>query len=169
MSDVRVIGAAKIMGELKGITGRVVHGRAEACLMACRVFERHAKLYATGAGSPAGPHVGTGELRGSIQSRKLDTSSAQVAPAVEYAAYVEYGTGLFAEGGGGRKTPWVYRSAKTGQFVTTSGHVAMPFMRPAYETGKDEAGKVLAAHLAACVSFGKAGGSLTGPASPAEG
>jgi HK97 gp10 family phage protein len=140
MSDVRVIGAAKIMGELATITGNLMGQRAEACLRACYVFERRAKWYASG--NSGGPQVQTGTLRSSIQSRKTAADEAQVAPSAEYAAFVEYGT------------------SRAGAF---------PYMAPAYESGKDEAGKVLAAHLAACVSFGKAGGSLTGPASPAEG
>ena len=50
---------------------------------------------------------------------------------VEYAAYVEYGTGLFAEGGEGRKTPWVYYNEKLGRFVRTHGNPPQPYLRPA--------------------------------------
>lgn len=50
---------------------------------------------------------------------------------VEYAPYVEFGTGIHAEGGKGRKTPWVYKT-KRGWFFT-HGNVPQPYMRPAYE------------------------------------
>jgi len=42
---------------------------------------------------------GTGELRRSITSRVEDDKGIVYTP-LEYAPYVEYGTGLFAENGG---------------------------------------------------------------------
>ncbi len=48
----------------------------------------------------------------------------------EYAAYVELGTGIYAEGGGGRPTPWVYQDAK-GNWHMTHGNKAQPFLKPA--------------------------------------
>ena len=48
----------------------------------------------------------------------------------EYAAYVELGTGIHAEGGGGRPTPWVYQDAK-GNWHYTRGNKAQPFLKPA--------------------------------------
>lgn len=48
----------------------------------------------------------------------------------EYGAYVELGTGIYAEGGGGRPTPWVYQDAK-GNWHYTRGNKAQPFLKPA--------------------------------------
>lgn len=50
----------------------------------------------------------------------------------EYAVYHEMGTGKYAEGGGGRPTPWVYRSAD-GKYYRTEGMTPKPFIRPAFE------------------------------------
>ena len=69
-----------------------------------------------------------------------------VGPSTTYAPYLEYGTGIYAEGGKGRKTPWVYFSNKLGHFVTTSGMRAQPFIRP---TVAEDADKVQAAVSAA--------------------
>lgn len=49
---------------------------------------------------------------------------------VEYAAYVELGTGIYATQGGGRTTPWNYQD-KDGFWHTTYGSPAQPFLKPA--------------------------------------
>ena len=49
---------------------------------------------------------------------------------MEYAPYVERGTGIYTEGGGGRPTPWVYQDAK-GKWHWTRGNPAQPFLAPA--------------------------------------
>jgi len=45
-------------------------------------------------------------------------------------------TGFGAENGKGRKTPWTYYNKKLGQWVTTSGMMPQPFLRPAFHTQK---------------------------------
>ena len=53
--------------------------------------------------------------------------------AIEYSlidAAAELGTGIYAEGGGGRPTPWVYQDAK-GNWHYTRGNKAKPFLKPA--------------------------------------
>ena len=42
---------------------------------------------------------------------KTDESKVYVGTPVDYAVYNEYGTGIYAEGGKGRKTPWFYVDA----------------------------------------------------------
>ena len=54
---------------------------------------------------------------------------------LEYAPYIEYGTGLFAEDGDGRKTAWSYQDDE-GKWHTTSGMRPQPFMRPALTENK---------------------------------
>nr|DAW49209.1 MAG TPA: protein of unknown function (DUF4416) [Caudoviricetes sp.] len=49
---------------------------------------------------------------------------------VEYGVYQELGTGIYAEGGGGRPTPWVYQDEK-GNWHYTRGNKAHPFLKPA--------------------------------------
>lgn len=76
--------------------------------------------------------VQTGELRRSITS-KVENNGLEVTGTIytplEYAPYIEYGTGLFAEKGG-RTTPWCYQDDK-GEWHTTSGQPPQPYMRPA--------------------------------------
>jgi hypothetical protein len=75
--------------------------------------------------------VDTGNLRNSI-THVVDEQepTAIIGTDNEYAAYVELGTGIYAEGGGGRPTPWVYQDAK-GNWHYTRGNKAQPFLKPA--------------------------------------
>jgi len=92
-------------------------------------------------------HVDTGVLRGSIVTA-IDSSdnTGTVSTNIEYAPYIEFGTGIEAEGGLGRKTPWTYFSEKYG-WVTTSGHKPYPFMRPARDNNKDTIKKMFISEL----------------------
>lgn len=85
--------------------------------------------------------VDMGRLKSSIVTETTVLEEGIVEGAVgtnvEYASHVEFGTGVHAENGKGRKTPWTYKS-KTG-FVRTSGQTPQPFMRPALDSKKEEA------------------------------
>ena len=75
--------------------------------------------------------VDTGNLRNSITHLVDDQEPAAIIGTNnEYAAYVELGTGIYAEGGGGRPTPWVYQDAK-GNWHMTHGNKPQPFLKPA--------------------------------------
>lgn len=87
---------------------------------ACALVERSAKEKAP---------KGTGELRRSIAS-KVENQEGIVYSPLEYAPYVEYGTGLFAEDGGRTDVPWVYKDDE-GNWHTTSGQKPQPYLRPA--------------------------------------
>ena len=96
--------------------------------------------------------VDTGRLRASITTETSideDQVIALVGTNVEYATAVEYGTGVFAEDGKGRKTPWKWKGdgKKHRGWHTTSGYPAKPFLRPAYESRKLEAMRVIAEHF----------------------
>jgi hypothetical protein len=88
--------------------------------------------------------VDSGRLRGSIAIEPASGPgfSLLVGTKVQYAPYVEYGTGKFAEHPTipGRSTPWVYRTRKG--FFYTEGQRAQPFLHPAAE---DERPKFIAA------------------------
>lgn len=72
----------------------------------------------------------TGRLKNSITHERDDEKGqVQIGTNVEYAPYVEYGTGKFAKEGG-RQTPWRYRDLK-GNWHTTSGTRPQPFLTPA--------------------------------------
>ena len=88
----------------------------------------------------------TGELRRSITSRveqQGDDFVGIVYTPLEYAPYVEYGTGLFAEEGGRADTPWSYQNDK-GEWVSTSGMKPQPYMRPALDENREEILRILA-------------------------
>jgi HK97 gp10 family phage protein len=80
-----------------------------------------------------------GDLQQSITSKVERTNeeiTAIVYSPLEYAPYVEYGTGLFAEKGNGRQTPWGYEDEETGKTIWTRGQKPHPYMRPALEDNK---------------------------------
>ena len=79
---------------------------------------------------------GTGELRRSINSKVEDNKGIVFTP-LEYAPYVEYGTGLFAEEGGRKDVPWNYQDEK-GEWHRTSGMKPQPFMRPALNDNREK-------------------------------
>lgn len=76
--------------------------------------------------------VDTGRLRNSI-AHKVSTdrgeTAAYIGTNLEYAPYVEFGTGKYAESGG-RPTPWVYKD-DNGNWHWTNGNPAQPFLAPA--------------------------------------
>lgn len=75
--------------------------------------------------------VDTGNLRNSITHVVDDGEpAAYIGTNNSYAAYIELGTGIHAEGGGGRPTPWVYQDEK-GNWHYTRGNRAHPFLKPA--------------------------------------
>lgn len=77
----------------------------------------------------------TGALARSIES-KVEGNEGIVFTPLEYAPYVEYGTGLFAENGNGRTdVPWFYRDDE-GKGHFTSGQHPNPFMRTALDSNR---------------------------------
>lgn len=87
----------------------------------------------------------TGALRRSIES-KVEVGENSVVGTVftnlEYAPYVEYGTGLFAEKGGRSNVPWKYEDEK-GEFHSTSGQKPQPYLRPALLNNQEQIKKLL--------------------------
>lgn len=82
--------------------------------------------------------VDTGNLRNSITHVVDEADSAvYIGTNNEYAPYVELGTGIYAEGGGGRPTPWVYQDAE-GNWHYTHGNKPQPFLKPAVTDHTDK-------------------------------
>jgi HK97 gp10 family phage protein len=102
----------------------------------CALVERSAKQLAP---------KDTGELRRSITSKVVGDEGIVFTP-LEYAPYVEYGTGLFAEDGGRTDVPWNYQDDK-GNWHSTSGQKPQPFMRPALDTNRTQIMNILAEGL----------------------
>ena len=117
---------------VKDAKNEAVARAMEACGL---LAEGHAKMECP---------VDTGNLRNSI-SHDSDEDTAIVGTNVEYAPYVEYGTGRFAEGGG-RSTPWTYQDDE-GNWHTTSGQKPQPFLRPAIADHTDEYKSLIESYL----------------------
>lgn len=87
----------------------------------------------------------SGALRRSIAS-KVETEDGNVQGVVytplEYAPYVEYGTGLFAESDGRTNVPWVYQDDE-GNWHSTKGQKPQPFLRPALNENRKTVVKIL--------------------------
>lgn len=73
---------------------------------------------------------------------KFNTISTGVISAVDYAVHVHYGTGIYAEGGKGRKTPWVYMDEE-GRFHRTVGVKPKPYLVDALLSSKEDVLKIL--------------------------
>lgn len=103
---------------------------------ACALVEGEAKKNAP---------KGTGELRNSIQSR-VETDGSDIVGVVftplEYAPYVEYGTGLFAEEGGRKDVPWSYQDDE-GEWHSTRGMKPHPYLRPALADNQEKILEIL--------------------------
>lgn len=97
------------------------HSAVEKALEECGlVAEGYAKKLAP---------VDTGNLRNSISHKvDLEEPAVYVGSNSLYAAYQEFGTGIYTDGG--RDTPWVYQDAK-GNWHWTRGNKAQPFLKPA--------------------------------------
>ena len=102
----------------------------------CALVERSAKQKAP---------KGTGELRNSITSKvEIDEGEVRgiVYTPLEYAPYIEFGTGLFAEQGGRQDVPWCYQDDE-GNWHSTSGQHPRPYMRPALNENRELIKRVL--------------------------
>ena len=94
---------------------------------ACLLVEGQAVALAT---------VQTARLRNSIDHTvDEDELIGYVGSNVEYAVYVEFGTGEFAENGQGRKGGWVYQDP-SGEWFFTWGQEPQPYLRPAFRQNK---------------------------------
>lgn len=96
----------------------------EAGLEACgNQAVSHAKSNITEAG-----RVDTGAMRNSI-SHIVQDEVCYVGTNQEYAPYHEYGTGIYADGGG-RQSPWAYQDNK-GDWHMTRGMKPIHFLKNA--------------------------------------
>ena len=127
--DIKFEGLDKLIDKIEDIGD--VQAIASTMQDACNLVE--------GAAKDKAPKD-TGALRRSITS-KIEINGSEIDGIVftplEYAPYIEYGTGLYAENGNGRQTPWVYRDDK-GKSHYTHGQHPQPFLRPALNENKDE-------------------------------
>lgn len=98
---------------------------------ACAIVERAAKQKAP---------KDTGALRRSITSKIEEVDgvvTGVVYTPLEYAPYVEFGTGLFAEDAGRKDVPWNYQDDE-GNWHSTSGQKPQPYLRPALKENREQ-------------------------------
>lgn len=88
--------------------------------------------------------VDTGNLKQSITHRVAeDENAVYIGTNVEYAPYVEYGTGVFASEGGGRRTPWKYVASPSSKYYEggkphiTQGQKPTHFLKRAITENQD--------------------------------
>ena len=110
----------------KGLNDKIAAALEKACLL----VEADAKRNCP---------TGDGQLRQSI-THEVDAENMEgvIGTAVEYAPYVEIGTGIHSSEGTGRKTPWCYQNEKTGEWHWTRGMLPRPYLQPAMESNKDK-------------------------------
>ena len=88
--------------------------------------------------------VNTGGLRNSIGYQVNESELvAYIGTNCEYAIYVEFGTGEFAENGNGRKGGWVYKTPD-GEVHFTYGMPPQPYLRPAFRKNQKAIRDILA-------------------------
>lgn len=125
-------GLESVLERLEELSNQDITGKMQK---ACAIVERSAKQKAP---------KDTGALRRSITS-KVETEDGKVTGTVftplEYAPYVEFGTGLFAEEGGRMDVPWNYQDDE-GVWHSTSGQKPQPFLRPALQENREKIKKL---------------------------
>ena len=120
----------KFTDNSKKVKGQMDDAMFRALESAALIVEASAKALA-----PVGD---SGELRDKIDHNVVDTSNgpaAKIGSPLDYAMYVEYGTGEFAENGAGRKGGWSYQTPD-GEWHHTDGMKPQPFLRPAFRENK---------------------------------
>lgn len=130
MSEVRLEGMDRVLDSVNGIIdpSKIHYALGKACAL----VERAAKQKAP---------KDTGALRRSITS-KIEGNVGIVFTPLEYAPYIEYGTGLFAENGGRTDVPWNYQDDE-GNWHETSGLHPHPYMRPALYENREKIKRIL--------------------------
>lgn len=129
--SVRIEGIEALEVKLEGLADerKVQQGLTKACL----IVERAAREKAP---------KDTGALKRSITHEVNGTTGTIFTP-LEYAPYVEFGTGIEAKGGGGRTdVPWSYQDDR-GEWHTTSGQKPQAFMRPALQENREKVMQIL--------------------------
>lgn len=134
MSDIRIDGLEEVLERLDSVAN--VENIKQAMGKACALVEGAAKRKAP---------KDTGELRRSITS-KVESDGNDILGIIytplEYAPYVEYGTGIFAEEEGRKDVPWHYQDDE-GNWHSTSGQKPHPYMRPALNENMEQIKRIL--------------------------
>ena len=85
--------------------------------------------------------VDDGQLRQSI-THEVEDKEGIVGTNVEYAPYVEFGTGIFASKGNGRQDRWRYKDAE-GKWHSTVGQKPQPYLEPALKKNRKKIAELI--------------------------
>lgn len=137
MSEPIKIDASEVLNNLDTFMKETLTSNLQKSLeQACMHVEGEAKRNLAG-------HVGSGELRASItHGIELDTDEGMVGyvgSGLEYAPYVEFGTGLYTDSShvGRQDVPWRYQDVK-GEWHTSYGIKYQHFLTNAIEQNRDK-------------------------------
>ena len=139
----------KFTDNSKKVKGQMDDAMFRALESAALIVEASAKALA-----PVGD---SGELRDKIDHNVKDGANgpeAKIGSPLDYAMYVEYGTGEFAENGAGRKGGWSYQTPD-GEWHHTDGMHPQPFLRPAFKRNKDKIREIVGKEFKAKFGGGK--------------
>ena len=130
--------------EIKDNSASVIAAKNEAIAAALEAVglqaEGYAKMLEDGFKHP------TGRLRNSITHGVDGGDTAYIGTTVGYAPYVEFGTGIYASNGGGRKDPWAYQDDE-GKWHMTRGIKPTHAFQKAVNDHKSEYEAIIKAHL----------------------
>lgn len=119
---------------------------SELMEVACAEVEGDMVLRASGSYGNKYKAVDLGNYMSSFNHEVSKDGTAiigTISNSAEYAKYIEFGTGEFAEGGVGRKGGWIYKNPKTNQFVFTLGMKPRPIMRDSLKAKEKKVRKIL--------------------------
>lgn len=121
--DYQIQGSAELLAKLKALGGDVDRAVEQGLIQGAKTVQASAKQLCP---------VDTGTLRNSIVTQKEEKHAVAVTTNLEYAPYVEFGTGSKGDPSMPHtsKDRWVYQNDK-GQFFITSGQSPQPFLTPA--------------------------------------
>lgn len=119
---------------LDSATLKIIYETEQQMRKACLVVEKDAKKNCK---------VDQGILRASISHDVMSDSNSIVGSVysnLDYAPYVEKGTGIYAKDGNGRMTPWRFevKSGKYKGWHVTNGQKPSPFLEPARDINKSK-------------------------------
>jgi HK97 gp10 family phage protein len=138
--DIKIEGLEQLRDKLRNLGADVSKSLEAAGTKGMLVLEADIKRRAP---------VRTGELRDSYTTEaKTSPAGVEVTTGTnkKYAPYLEYGTGIYAEGGDGRKTPWTYIN-EDGEKIFTHGSHPHPHVRPAIDATKNQVIETVTAEL----------------------
>ncbi len=139
---IKVIGVDRLLKRLNKLDGEVVPHLTAAINKATVMVEGEAKMLC-----PTNRFTQGGALRASIHplvERRGDAIVGKVSTIMEYAAFVEFGTGIKGERSNKNKKlalayrhePWTYTPDEGKSFYRTIGQVAQPYLYPALNRNK---------------------------------